>query len=213
MSFVESPGVSWTSDPFVLLAPRAPAALRRPIRLHRRGDAQRGTIEHFIADVYRRHFDARLPHFMPVLVSRGIDGRICTAAGYRSAAEPLFLERYLPQPIERMLSRATGQPVAREHIVEVGQFASQCAGEGRRLMPDLARHLLDSGFRWAVITATAELRRLLRHQGLAALPIGAAQRHCVGDEARLWGSYYRHTPKVLAGDLALNLARLERGRQ
>jgi hypothetical protein len=112
-----------------------------------------------------------------------------------------------------VLAAAVGRPVARAEIVEIGQFASQCAGEGRRLMVALARHLVDSGFRWAVITATAELRRLFRHQRLSALPLAAAQRRCVGDEAPLWGSYYRHAPKVLAGDLLVNLARLERGRR
>jgi hypothetical protein len=112
-----------------------------------------------------------------------------------------------------MLSAALGQKVAREQVVEIGQFASQCAGEGRRLMLSLARHLVDAGFRWAVITATAELRRLLRHQRLAARPLAPAQRRCVGDEAPLWGSYYRHAPKVLAGDLLANLATLERGRR
>jgi hypothetical protein len=150
---------------------------------------------------------------MPVLVSRFTDDSICAAAGYRSAVEPLFLERYLPQPVEQVLAAAVGQPVAREEIVEIGQFASQCAGEGRRLMLSLARHLVDTGFRWAVITATAELRRLFRLQRLSAQPLAAAQRRCVGDEAPLWGSYYRHAPKVLAGDLLVNLARLERGRR
>jgi hypothetical protein len=188
----------------------ASAAPRSRIRVHRRGDDERGAVERLIADVYRRHFAARVTQFMPVLVSRGSEEEIAAAAGYRSAVEPLFLERYLAEPIELMLGRVTGQTVAREHIVEIGQFASRRTGEGRRLMLALARHLADAGFRWAVITATAELRRLMRHQGLAALPLGAAQRNCVGDDAPLWGSYYRHAPKVLAGDLLVNLARLER---
>jgi hypothetical protein len=80
-------------------------------------------------------------------------------------------------------------------------------------MPELARHLVEAGYRWAVITATAELRRLLKYQRLSALALGAAQRHSIGDDAPLWGSYYRHAPKVLAGDLLVNLARLERGRR
>jgi hypothetical protein len=45
------------------------------------------------------------------------------------------------------------------------------------------------------------------------MPLAPAQRRCVGDEAPLWGSYYRHAPKVLAGDLLANLAKLERGRR
>jgi hypothetical protein len=212
VSFVESASALWSPEVSASYVPLV-ATPRSRLRLHRDGDGARAEVEQFIAGVYRRHFAARLTHFMPVLVSRSIDGCTCAAAGYRSAVDPLFLERYLPAPIEQMLAKATGQTVARETVVEVGQFASQCAGEGRRLMPELARHLVDSGFRWAVLTATADLRRLLRHQGLAAMPLGTAQRRCVGGEARLWGSYYRHTPKVLAGDLVANLARLQRGRR
>lgn len=212
MSFVEPVPVQWTPESFVPCAP-SPHAPHGQFLLHRRRDQARAETEQFIARVYRQHFAARLAHFMPVLVSRRIDGRTCAAAGYRSAAEPLFLERYLPQPIEQALAAVTGQPVAREEIVEVGQFASPSAGEGRRLMPALARHLVDAGFRWAVITATADLRRLFRHQGLSVVSLVDAKRRCVGDEAPLWGSYYRHSPKVLAGDLLANLARLQRGRR
>jgi len=212
VSFVESAPALWSPETSAPCAP-ATVARRAELLLHRRGDAARGETERFIAAVYRQHFAARLTHFMPVLASRSVDGRTGAAAGYRSAVEPLFLERYLPQPIEQVLAAAVGHPVAREEIVEVGQFASQCAGEGRRLMVELARHLVDSGFRWAAITATAELRRLFRHQGLSALPLAPAQRRCVGDEAPLWGSYYRHAPKVLAGDLLVNLARLQQRRR
>lgn len=212
MSFVEPAPAHWSAEPLASCGSEAGAPSCH-LQLHRRGDESRAEAEQFIARVYRQHFAARLTHFMPVLVSRSIDGRACAAAGYRSAVEPLFLERYLGQPIERALAGATGQPVAREDIVEVGQFASQCAGEGRRLMLALARHLLDAGFRWAAITATAELRRLLARQGLRTLWLGDAQRRCVGDEARRWGSYYRHSPKVIAGDLIFNLSRLQRGRR
>lgn len=212
MSFVESPAAQSAAD-FPACAAASTRRHEGPLRLHLPDDEHRLDVEQFIATVYRQHFDARLHQFMPVLVSRGEDEATYCAAGYRSAAEPLFLERYLPEPVERMLSRTAGQPVAREHIVEVGQFASQRAGEGRRLMLDLARHLVDAGFRWAVITATAELRRLLRHRGLESLPLGPARRQCLGEGGRLWGSYYRHAPRVLAGDLALNLAQLERGRR
>jgi len=212
VSFVESQTASRSPQPCVPYA--SPAALPRSrFRLHRRDDTERGAVEHLIADVYQRHFAARIEHFMPALVSRSTGDCICAAAGYRSAAEPLFLERYLPEPIEQALARVTGGTVARASIVEIGQFASLSAGEGRRLMLALARHLADCGFLWAVITATADLRRLIRHQNLDTRLLGTAQRRCVGDEAPSWGSYYRHAPKVLAGDVLANLARLERGRR
>jgi len=209
MTFVEVQGQHSAWPQPACFEPGPPARPR--LRLHRPGEDSRAEIEDMIARVYQRHFSATLKEFMPVLVSRCAQGVATAAAGYRSAAEPLFLERYLPQPIEATLAAATGQQIARRHIVEVGQFASQCAGEGRRLMPELARHLVDQGFRWAVITATAELRRLFGRQHLAVLPLAAAARCRVGGDAPLWGSYYRHAPRVLAGDLRLNLARLQGG--
>jgi hypothetical protein len=201
-SFEQSEKASPTSRP--------PLAGTSPLRLHRRHDPARAEVERFIADVYRRHFGARLAHYMPVLVSRHRDGGPCAAAGYRSAAEALFLEQYLPQPIEQMLAAAGGREVERERIVEVGQFASTCAGEGRNLILALTRHLVDCGFRWAVITATAELRRLFARHGLVSLALAPAEPKRLGAAARLWGSYYEHAPKVLAGDLLDNLARMQR---
>jgi len=181
------------------------------LQLHRPGDDSRAGVEQFIAGVYRDHFDARLTQFMPVLVS-GHGGALHAAAGYRDGTETLFVEQYLPQPIEAMLAAATGRAVDRSRIVEVGQFASRRPGAGRRLIDALARHLVAAGYRWAVITATAELRRLLARRRLLALPLGAADPHCLGTAARQWGSYYRHAPKVIAGDLLVNLTRLGRPR-
>ena len=212
MSFTQSPTACWSPEPRRQYPMRAAPSFSR-LQVHRRDDDRRDEIEWFVADIYRRYFGARLTQFMPVLVSRSIDGQPCAAAGYRSAAEPLFLERYLTEPIDRLLSRATGRTVARDDVVEIGQFAARYPGDGRGLMPELAQHLVDSGFRWAVITATSQLRRLLRHQGLSALPIGVAEPHRLGDEARCWGSYYRHAPRVLAGDLVASLACLRRGRR
>jgi hypothetical protein len=212
VTFAEPQRTSWSPEPhFPCPSPAAPAGRR--LQLHPADDDERPVVEQFIADVYRRHFGARLLRFMPVLVSRSSDGRVSAAAGYRSASEPLFLERYLPEPIERMLARASGQRIERQQIVEVGQFASRRPGDGRPLMPELACHLVALGFRWAVITATTDLRRLFRLQNLSALAIGTAEARHLGDEARWWGHYYRHAPKVVAGDLLVNLARLQRGRR
>jgi hypothetical protein len=59
---------------------------------------------------------------------------------------------------------------------------------------------------------SAEQQSGIQAKSLQA-PLAPAPRRCIGDEASLWGSYYRHAPKVLAGDLLVNLATLERGRR
>jgi hypothetical protein len=208
MSFVESPAPPGTAD-FEPAAPARAEALRARLQLHRRGEPGRADVERLIAAVYRQRYGARLDRFMPVLVSHPA-GEARAAAGYRSADEPLFLERYLTQPIEQALAAASGLRVERRHIVEVGQFASTRPGHGQRLMPVLARHLVEAGYRWAVITATAELRRLFARRGLSSLTLAAALPQRLGADASRWGSYYEHVPKVLAGDLLANLALLER---
>jgi hypothetical protein len=214
VSFVESECSPCTAPDFLPVSLlRAGCAARPRLHLHPRGDPQRAEVERVVTDVYRRHFGARLIHFMPMLATVQDGAAIRAAVGYRSAAEPLFLERYLPRPIEQLLAEVTGHPVERSRIVEVGQFASQRPGNGQVLMAALARHLADSGFRWAVITATVELRRLFSRLGLASLPLAAAQPQHLGAESRLWGSYYRHAPKVLAGELLPNVGRLERRRR
>lgn len=211
MSFVDPAALSADSAAPAdtqLLAPDCSTAAAS-LRLHPLADPDRGRVQRFIAGVYLRHFEARPPSFMPRLVSVQANGRICAAAGYRSARESLFLERYLPQPIERMLSAAAGSRIRREHIVEVGHFASARAGEGRRLMASLGRHLADRGFRWVALTATAELRVILRRLGLTPLTLIDADPARLGADAAVWGSYYAHAPQVLAGDLVAALARFD----
>jgi hypothetical protein len=191
----------------------AAAAVTAPsgtLHLHPESDPGRGDACRLITEVYARQYGARLTCFMPRLVSLQLNGRICAAAGYRSARERLFLERYLPQPIEQVLASATGRRIRRQEIVEVGQFVSARPGLGRRLMVALGHHLAEAGFNWAVLTATAEVRLLLRRMGLKPLKLIDADPARLGADAAAWGSYYAHAPKVLAGDLASAVARFDR---
>lgn len=180
------------------------------LQLHPVSDPGRGDVRRLITDVYARRYGARLTGFMPQLVSLRAKGMICAAAGYRSARETLFVERYLPRPIEQMLAAATGRRIRRREIVEVGQFVSARPGQGRLLMVALGHHLAEAGFDWAVLTATAELRSLLRRMGLTPLQLIDADPARLGADAAAWGSYYAHAPKVLAGDLASAITRFDR---
>jgi hypothetical protein len=147
---------------------------------------------------------------MPWLASL-VDGEsTIAAAGYRRASQPLFLERYLAAPVNETLSSRAGVRIARDAIFEVGHFAAARAGAGRSLMAALARHLAGLGCDWVVSTATVELRALLRRTGIRALPLATAHPGAVGHEAACWGSYYAHSPMVVAGELAESLATLKR---
>ena len=167
------------------------------------GDAGRDGVEAFIRDVYRTRYGATVPAFAPTLVAlRDGAGEIVAAAGYRGAGDgPLFLERYLDAPVERLLADAGTAPLPRRRIVEVGHLAASRAGEGRRLILALGPHLAARRFQWVTSTLTQELRHLFVRLGITPLALAPARPETLGEEAREWGRYYDHSPVVLAGRL------------
>lgn len=167
------------------------------LRLYGPGDEGREAIEQYIQARYRQRFGAVIHDWLPTLVSLEHHGEIVAAAGYRSAQLPLYLERYLPRPIETYLLDAE-VPAHRALIVETGQFASDRAG-GRFLVPMLARHLSQAGFHWAVSTLTGELAELFHRMGLSPLTLADADPACLQASERAdWGTYYTHHPRVVA---------------
>lgn len=171
---------------------------------HDAADPLRPDVEEFIRCVYGRHYGADVRQFAPVLVSlrEPGDGTIRAAAGYRPAADgPLFLERYLDASVETLLARHGQALPARSAIVEIGHLASDHAGDGRRLILELAPHLAALGFDWVVSTLTRRLRLLFLRLGVAPLTLGAADPAALDQAATQWGSYYEHDPVIWAGDL------------
>jgi hypothetical protein len=167
-----------------------PAQLRPQLAVHAHDDPQRTQVERFIREVFARRYGADVRHFAPLLVSLQDRGEIVAAAGYRSAAEaPLFLERYLPSPVETLLGAGE---------------------EGRRLIALMGPHLAAQGFQWVVGTITNELRHLFIRLGVTPLALGTAHAAALGDDAAHWGSYYAHEPVVLAGHLGLALRHMAR---
>ncbi len=132
-------------------------------------------------------------------LSRQSRGASTAALGYRRAgAEPLFLERYLDQPVEAAVSATFGQPVEREAIVEIGNFAADNAMAMIALWGDAANDLGGSS-EVAVATLTAPLRRMFARIGLPLKVLGPALASRLGDEAGDWGHYYQLDPQVCAG--------------
>lgn len=176
-------------------------------------DPGRAQVEQFVARVFERRFGARVQRFAPILVClRDVEsGDITAAAGYRFAhSGPLFLERYLDQPIEQHLLNAGHAPVDRAGIVEVGHLAAERPGDGRRLIVRMAQHLAEEKAQWVVSTLTEELRHLFVRMGITPLALGRADASALGEQAREWGSYYEHHPVVLAGQVQPALRWLQR---
>lgn len=191
-----------------------PPERRQTLHVHAAQDVERAGVERFIHEVYRERYGARVQHYAPVLVSlRNEEGEIIAAAGYRVAdSAPLFLERYLSQPVETLIDRDATQRVARTRIVEVGHLSAVQAGAGKRLIHLMGPHLAGLGLEWVVSTLTQELQHLFVRLGITPLALGVADPALLGAAAADWGSYYDHRPVVVTGRIDLALRMLERRR-
>ncbi|GGZ15869.1 thermostable hemolysin [Novosphingobium colocasiae] len=124
------------------------------------------------------------------------------ALGYRRADQmPLFLEVYLDAPIEHLVAGALGRPVARDAIVEIGNFAADSAPAMLALWVTAANDLGGCS-EVAVATLTAPVRRMFVRIGLPIVEIAPARAERLGAVAAEWGSYYDHDPIVCAGVIA-----------
>jgi hypothetical protein len=179
-------------------------------RLPTRPGTARLEIEHFIHDVFARRFDACVPVFMPELIARrDAGGSVVAAAGIRVANEPLYLEQYLDAPVEYCIERLTGQRPARAQVAEVGQLAAASAGEGQRMIVELALRLSARRIEWVVATLTGELQQRFARMGIQPLLLNKADPGRLRDGASAWGRYYEHNPVVLAGHLPSAVPRLQ----
>jgi len=171
-------------------------------------ESRRAEAEQFVRAVFANRYDARVSLFAPRLLMLEQDGRTIAVAGWRGAdAEPLFLENYLDAPIETILRAQTGQDLARERIVEVGNLASEKPGGSLQVILNLARHLDKSGYEWVVFTATRELIGIFTKLGLPLLALAKADPARLGSAADDWGSYYDAAPIVVAGRIRIALER------
>lgn len=164
---------------------------------------RRAEVEAFIADVYRARFGAALGDFLPHLLAFEDEvGALRAAVGLQCGREgPLFVEQYLDAPAEAAIARATGRPVARSEIVEVGNFAALRPGDARGVILGMARRLHAAGFRWVLFTATGQLRNAFTRLHLHPVYLAEARAERLQRDATQWGRYYDTHPHVMFGDL------------
>lgn len=178
--------------------------------------AERKSVEQFIHDVYAEQYAADIQHFMPVLMGlHAKTGSYLAALGMRLAAEgPLFLEHYLDQPIEAVLTAATdydANEITRTSIVEVGNLAAHHAGGSRWLIIALTAYLQGAGYDWVAFTSVPSLRNSFRKLGLKLYTLGAAEQSQLPEaEQAHWGHYYETRPLVMAVNVHHTYGVLER---
>lgn len=174
------------------------------LRLVEPAQAGRLKTQAFIARAYRRVFDAQLHSFYPSLIAlHGANNALAGAAGARYAdGQTLFLEQYLPRPVEYMISRAAGTEVKRDSIVELGNLSVGRPALTYPFIGMIGGWLQTYRVEWIVFALTQSLRRLFRRAGVDMLDLGAAEPSLLGPSPNVWGRYYEHDPRVMAARLA-----------
>lgn len=179
----------------------------------------RRKVKQFIQRCFRAEYDASVDIYSDNLIALLNHGQqVQAAVGYQSAADgPLFLEQYLDQPIEQLLSQqsSSSQEIRREQILEVGNLASTSSGWTRQLILSLAPFYYRQGFEWLVITVTPRVLNSFHKLGvgLELIPLAAADPNRLEQDPMRWGRYYQEQPLVMAGHIGRGIRRLKSNRQ
>jgi hypothetical protein len=167
--------------------------------------SQRADTEAFIRKSFASAYGANVRHFMPILLCLSNSlSKPKAALGLRPAHDtPLYLENYLENPVEDILSSTFQQPVDRKGIVEVGNLAVGEKGEARSLILAMTAFLYAAEYEWVVFTIGPLLINSFTRMGLPLSDLGPARIDQLPKEERdSWGSYYEQDPRVMAGRIS-----------
>lgn len=180
------------------------------------GDSRRAELEAYVQARFEAKHGAQVRSFMPTLVAfRKPQGELCGVAGLRGAgASRLYLEQYLPRPIEACLREALSESssawpadrgrvptISRDEIVEVGNLAGASCRAAVRMVAQLPVFLMQRRYRWITFTATSALRQILEGFGAPLVELARADAAQVAQAGDAWGRYYETDPRVYAGYL------------
>lgn len=173
------------------------------IRAYCQWHPQRKQVERFIAERFHASHGAHIHQFMPVLVALEThEGELLALAGLRNAQhEALFLEHYLAQPIERVVSQQAGLEVRRQNVVEVGNLAAVKPGYTRYLFAALTDLLSSWGFQWLACTGIASVINIFHRLGMNPVRVAPALAEKIPGGGHGWGSYYQKDPQVMVGSI------------
>lgn len=174
-------------------------------------DKGRQAVEQQIQNAYEKSFAARISHFMPTLISAGIVNTpphlnfgLCCAAD-----QTLFLENYLPAPVEQILSMAVRSQVSRECIAEIGNLSFDHTENLQQDLMSIASYCQQQGYRYVVCTATRALRLLFLRAGMKPVLLGQATQSDAPIDGSHWGDYYETAPQIIGGNVLLGLQHLQ----
>lgn len=169
----------------------------------------RNKVEQYVASRYKLAFDAQITEFMPTFLCVYSNEELLSVCGYRVASqEPLFLEQYLSEKAEEMMTEQFSQIIKRTNIIEFGQLASFSKGISPLHFLLIAKHLVEEGFEWCIFTATDPLYAMMVHLGLTPTVLSQAAESDISEAQSTWGTYYHNAPRVSAGNLKVGLSQL-----
>lgn len=164
-------------------------------------DPDRAQVEAFIRQVFYEAYGATVKHFMPHLIAlRDEKFHLMAAFGMRPAKNNvLFLEQYLDEPIETVISTSLNQVIHRKDITEIGNLAVSNPRNAGILIAHVIQQSIDAGVKWCVATAHQTLQNGLVKGGCDVFPIRSVDpMRLPVDEQDDWGSYYDNKPQVIA---------------
>ncbi|MCW8870190.1 MAG: thermostable hemolysin [Proteobacteria bacterium] len=185
------------------------------IRLVQKSVSQRQTIEQFIQQQYKQHFDAEIHHFFPVLISvyRSSNDALIGTVGIRYADhDDLFSEQYLTQPVEQLLKAQTGETIERSSVIELGHFA---LAHRRFLVPvvrAIAQFIGQLQVDWTVYTLSQPMVKAVNRLNIPTQFLGFACAEQLRDQDNQWGQYYRLKPAVYCSHTTTAIEAIQHGR-
>ncbi len=150
----------------------------------------------FVSYVYERAFEAHIrvePARFAVIVSDA--GQVVGAASIRTSKEGFFSQAYLDQPIEKVLSSASGVNISASEIIEVGALSVTSPLMVYRMLRLIFNWAEVHGCPWGVFTTTAKIRSLMARGKMAPVVLAKADASRVV-HPEIWGHYYNEDPWV-----------------
>ncbi|HJS14192.1 MAG TPA: thermostable hemolysin [Rheinheimera sp.] len=186
----------------VRLPAQSDADTKALLQLVKASDLQRASIEKFIASGFAKAYQADVHKFMPNLLGVSRAGDWQAVLGLRCAAHTdLFIEHYLPAPVEQLLA-TYGMQAERSQLIEIGHLYASNRQSLLQLFVLMAYALDQLNYRYLLCAATTQVRSILSRHGIELTVLGEAKAEALGKEAASWGSYYDTNPKVCVMDLA-----------
>lgn len=163
---------------------------------------ERQAVQNYIRSKYFKIHHASLSHFSSQLFIGKCKQNIKVAIGVEHLSRTqAFLEQYLHEPIEKILSERLSTQVLRENVVEIGHLASENAEFAKMMVAFLVFHLNQKKIDWAVCTGTLAVRYVLQQMGIGFQVLEKADPAVLGNAQQQWGNYYQQKPMVLVIDV------------